>query len=96
MWTTIETVGLYDLEGTFAEVIASLSAVEQRLKITSPDANLRLQVGVNNWNDDRTLEVQCERLETDEEYNNRKARDAQMKAYRQRQYEQLKKEFDHG
>lgn len=82
-----ETHSLDDdfFEGTFDKIIESLEYYRQK----GWDG-----IEVNYNYESTGYRLYKERLETDEEYNERKSKDSRAKEARRKKYEELKKEFE--
>jgi len=86
----LESLGLYDLEGTIDSVIERL----QRLKETYKGKDISLDLRSQEYDDGKEYAVVWARPENEKETAKRLEDETKSKEYRRQQYDRLKKEFE--
>lgn len=86
----LETVSLYDLEGTVESAIERLQKLMQKY----PGKTLTLDCQRESYGDEKEYRVIWRRAENEEEKKKRLEDEAETKAWRRRQFEAMKKEFE--
>ena len=94
VWKELKTLSEYDFEGTVDAAIEMLT----KYKTEYPGKTLRLEVESNHYEEGNHMELQEQRLETDEECKAREEEEAHTNArrdkYDREKYEELKKRFE--
>lgn len=85
----LETLGLYDLDGSVESAISKLQALMQYY----PGKRLELQL-TENEDGYKKFNVVWKREENEKELEKRLKQQEESKAYRRQQYEAMKKEFE--